>query len=202
MRIVDNDHKRAERLSEEFGEALVLECDGADKKTLLEEGIENSDAYICATDSDELNLIYSVIAKGMGAKKTIAIVKRKDYQDLTKSMPVDAIVDPNEALANVILRFVRYPEHTIALTMVEKINAEMLDFTMSEKNEIVGKTLIELKLPKGVIVALLERSGEVVVPTGATKILAGDRVILFALTSMMSEYVELFSRTNVQEAEE
>ena len=193
LRIVEKNHERCIRLSEEFGDALVIEADGADKKALSDEGIENADGYICATESDELNLIYSSIAKKMGAKKTIAIVKRKDYQDLTSCMPVDAIVDPNEALASVILRFVRYPEHTLALTMVEKINAEMLDFKMSENNKLVGKTLIELKLPKGVIIALLERNREVLVPTGATKLLAGDRVILFALTSMMSEYAELFS---------
>ncbi|MBQ3449596.1 MAG: Trk system potassium transporter TrkA, partial [Synergistaceae bacterium] len=83
LRLIERDSEKTERLSEELGEALVINADGADKTMLAEEGIEDADGYICATDSDELNLIYCALAKKMGAKKTIAVVKRKDYQTLT-----------------------------------------------------------------------------------------------------------------------
>lgn len=193
LRLIERDPEKCEKLSEEFGEALILNADGADKNVLSEEGIEDADGYVCATDSDELNLIYSVIAKKMGAKKTIAVVKRKDYQELTQHIPVDAIVDPNDALASLILRVVHYPTHTRAFSIIEKINAEMLEVVMPENNALIGKTLAELKLQKGVVVALLGRDDKVLVPTGATKLLAGDHVILFALTSMMPEAAKLFS---------
>ena len=192
VRLIEKDSEKTEKLSEELGEALVLNGDGADSKMLMEEGIEDADGYICATDSDELNLIYCALAKRMGAKKTIAVVKRKDYQNLTECMPVDAIVDPNEALANLILRVVHYPRHTLAFSMIEDINAEMLEVVLSENVELVGKTLAELKLQKGVVIALLARGERVLVPSGATQLLAGDRVILFALTSMMPEAARMF----------
>lgn len=192
LRLIDKDKDRCERLSEEFGEALVLNIDGADKKALTEEGIEEADGYICATDSDELNLIYSAMAKRMGAKKTIAIVKRKDYQEMTECMPVDAIVDPNEALANVILRVVHYPGHTLAFSMIERINAEMLEVVLPGDISLIGKTLAQIKLQKGAVVALIGRGDKVLVPTGATQMLAGDHVILFALTEMMPETAKLF----------
>ena len=192
LRLIDSDPEKCAKLSEELGEALVLNCDGIDKKVLSDEGIEDSDAYVAATDSDELNLIYSSIAKLMGVKKTIAIVKRKDYQELTQVTPVDAIVDPNEALANLILRIVHYPRHTKAFSIIERINAEMLEVVLHEDNELIGKTLAQIKLQKGVVVALLGRGEKVLVPTGATELLAGDRVILFALTSMMPEAAKLF----------
>ena len=192
MRIIEKDSEKCKRLSEEFNETLILNCDGADRNTLCEEGISSADGYICATESDEVNLICSVIAKEMGVKKTIAIVRRKDYQELTKSIPVDAIVDPNEAMSNLLLRVIRFPEHTIAFSMIEKINAEMLEVVMQADNELVGRTLADIKLEKGVIVALLGRGDDVLVPTGATKILAGDHVILFALTSLMPKAAKLF----------
>ena len=192
LRLIDSDPEKCARLSEELGEALVLNCDGIDKKVLSDEGIEEADAYVCATDSDELNLIYSSMAKSMGAKKTIAIVKRKEYQSLTQAMPVDAIVDPNEALSSLILRFVHYPRHTRAFSIIERINAEMLEVVLNEGSELIGKTLAQIKLQKGVVVALLGRGEKVLVPTGATELLAGDRVILFALTSLMPEAAKLF----------
>ena len=192
LRLIDKDKEKCDRLSEEFGTALVLNIDGADKNALIEEGIEEADAYICATDFDELNLIYCAMAKRMGAKKTIAIVKRKDYQDMTSSMPVDAIVDPNEALANVILRVVHYPGHTLAFSMIDRIDAEMLEVVLPPDISIIGKTLAEIRLRKGAVVALIGRGNDVLVPTGATRMMTGDHVILFALTEMMPETAELF----------
>ena len=192
LRLIERNSEKTEKLSEELGEALVINADGADKTMLTEEGIEDADGYICATDSDELNLIYCALAKKMGAKKTIAVVKRKDYQNLTDCMPVDAIVDPNESLANLILRVVHYPRHTLAFSMIETIDAEMLEVVLHEDVELVGKTLAQIKLKKGVVVALLGRGERILVPTGATQLLAGDRVILFALTSMMPQAAKLF----------
>lgn len=192
LRLIDNDKERCERLSEEIGEALVINADGADKSMLIEEGIEEADSYICATDSDELNLIYCAMAKRMGVSKTIAIVKRKEYQDMAGYMPVDAIVDPNNALANVILRVVHYPGHTKAFAMIDRINAEMLEVVLPSDIELIGKTLAEIRLKKGAVVALIGRGDEVLVPAGNTRMLAGDHVILFALTSMMPETAKLF----------
>lgn len=192
LRIIDKDRDRCRRLSEEFGQDLVLNIDAADKKTLIEEGIEEADAYICATDGDELNLICCSLAKMMGAKKTIAVVKRNDYQQLTSAMPVDAIVDPNASLANVILKYVRYKDHALAYSMIDRINAEMLEVVLPDGLDICGKTLAGIKLDKGAVVALIGRGDEVLVPTGATRLLPGDHVILFALTEMMPETAKLF----------
>ena len=192
LRLIDNDSEQCRKLSEEFGESLVLNIDGADKKTLIDEGIEGADAYISATSNDELNLIYCALAKGMGAKKTIAVVKRKDYQELSSVMPVDAIADPNESLSNVILKFVRYKKHALAYSMIDRINAEMLEVVLPEKLDIIGKTLAQLKLKKGAVIALIGRDDDVLVPTGATDLRAGDHVILFALAEMMPETAKLF----------
>ena len=198
LRIVEVDAVKAARLGEELGEALVLCGDGADSRMLVEEGIDGAEGYICATDSDELNLIYCALAKKLGAKKTIAVVTRKDYQNLTDCMPVDAIVDPNDALANLMLRIVHYPQHTLAYTMIEKIDAEMLEVVLPGNAEVTGKSLMELRLKKGVVVALIGRGESVIVPDGRTVMTEGDRVILFALSSMMPEAARLFGAESAE----
>ena len=199
LRLIDRDAQRCAKLSEDFGKDLVLNTDGADKQTLIEEGIEGADAYISATSSDELNLIYCALSKGMGAKKTIAVVRQKRYMELTNVMPVDAIVDPNESLVGVILKFVRFKEHALAYSMIERINAEMLEVVLTDKSEIIGKTLAELKLKKGAVIALIGRDDDVLVPTGATDLRANDHVILFALTEMMPETAGLFGAEYIHE---
>ena len=195
IRLLEINPDKAERLASELGEALVINADGIDTSTLIEEGISGAD-YIAATDSDELNLCYCAVAKTLGANKTVAIVTRKHYQNLTSVMPVDAIVDPNEALANLILRIVHYPQHTLAYSMIESIDAEMLEVTLPEGLDLIGKTLAELRLPKGVIVALVAHGDSVTVPSGLTKLNAGDRVILFAVGSLMLQAAKLFGADN------
>ncbi|MBR1671604.1 MAG: Trk system potassium transporter TrkA [Fretibacterium sp.] len=193
IRLIDHDAKRCARLAEELGGALVLNGDGADPALLREEGIDEADGYVCATESDELNLVYAALAKSMGVGKSIAVVRRKLYEDLPDLMPVDAVVNPNEALASVILRMIRYPGHTRALSVIEKIDAEMLEVVLPEGNRLTGRPLAGLGLPKGVLVALMGRGNRVLVPTGATQMQAGDHLILFASTALMREAAELFS---------
>lgn len=199
LRIIDTDRARSLKLSEEFGDDLVINADGADRKTLSDEGIDGADAYICATASDELNLIYCALAKTMGAKKTIAVVKRSDYQELSSVMPVDAVVNPNSSLAGVILKYVRYKDHASAYSMVDRINAEMLEVQLSEGAQVCGKTLAQIKLGKGAVIALIGRNDEVLVPTGATVLMPDDHVILFSLTEMMPNTAKLFKAVNSHE---
>ena len=171
----------------------MVNGDGADKNLLSEEGISDADGFVCATESDEVNLVYAAIAKSMGARKSIAVVRRRQYQEMTDLMPVDAVVDPNEALASVILSTIRYPGHTRALSVIEKINAEMVEIVLPRNHPLEGKPLFELKLPKGVLLALIGRRKSIFVPTGATTLEAGDRIILFASTELMPETVALFN---------
>ena len=128
----------------------------------------------------------------MGARKSIAVVRRHLYQDMPNHMSVDAVVDSNEALAAMILRTIRYPGHARALSIIEKIDAEMLEIVLPAEHGLTDIPLAELKLPKGVLVALLGRKEKVVVPNGTTRLQAGDHLILFASTSLMREAMELF----------
>lgn len=201
IRLIDSDVNKCAKLAEEFGgDVIVLNGDGADKNLLSGEGISDADGYVCATESDEINLIYAAIAKSLGVGKSIAVVRRRMYQNMTDLMPVDALVDPNEALASVILRTIRYPGHTRALSVIEKINAEMIEIVLPKNHKLAGRPLSELKLPRGVLLALIGRDKLIFVPTGATNLKAGDRIILFASTNLMPEAIALFQDTGEAES--
>jgi trk system potassium uptake protein TrkA len=194
IRLIDRDREQCEKLAKELDRALVLNGDGADKTLLTEEGISSADGYVCATESDEVNLIYCAIAKSMGARKCVAVVRRRLYLEMPGRMPVDAVVDPNEALAAVILRHVRYPGHSQALAIIEKIDAEMLEIVMPDEHPFLGIPLMELDIPKGVLLALVSRGRKnVFVPSGTTRLEAGDHVILFSSTAQMPAAAEIFS---------
>ena len=192
--LIERDRRRREKLLDKWDDknVKILEGDGADPALLKSERIKGADAYVCATDSDEVNLVYAAIAKEMGARKTIAVVRRKLYQQMSRLMPVDVIVDLNEAMASVILGAIRYPGHTRALSVIKKIDAEMLEMELPDNHRLANKPLKDLGLPRGVLVALMEHEGKVFLPDGATRMESGDHIILFASTSLMREAMELF----------
>ncbi|MDR1732233.1 MAG: Trk system potassium transporter TrkA [Synergistaceae bacterium] len=192
VRLIDRDREQCEKLASELGGTLVLHGDGADAGLLTEEGIAEADGYVCATESDEVNLVYGTIAKSLGAQKCIAVVRKRLYLDMPERMPIDSVVDPNAALASVILRYIRYPGNSRALSIIEKIDAEMLEIEIPQNYPMEGITLSELGVPRGVLVALVARKKEVFVPGGDTAFKAGDHVILFASTEQMPAASEFF----------
>ena len=190
IRIIDQDREKCERIAGELKRTLVLCGDGADENLLRQEGVEEADGLVCATESDETNLLLAVIGKALGARKTIAVVRRRIYMKMDNYMPVDSIVSPNSALASVILRYARYPSGSGALSIIENIDAEMLEAVIPDDSPAAGMAIQSLGLPKGVLVALIMRRGETFVPVGDTVLRGGDKAVVFAASDLMAEAME------------
>lgn len=76
--------------------------------------------------------------------------------------------------------------------MLEEISAEALELTLPDGSPAVGKTLKELDLPSGVVIGLLEREEDMLIPTGTTKLLSGDKIVIFASTDTMPAAIKVF----------
>jgi trk system potassium uptake protein TrkA len=120
------------------------------------------------------------------------VVRRKIYEDIWYKLNVDAIVNPSIALASVILRYLRFPSGIKSLSILGKIEAEMLEVTVSKDSAVANKKLKDLSLPKGALVALIARD-KVFVPDGFSELKPGDNVVLFAENEISQEIAELFT---------
>lgn len=190
IRLIDRNKEKCERIASELQRTLVLCGDGADETLLRHEGVEDADGFVCTTESDEANILFGVVGKALGARKAIAVVRRQMYMHLDNYISVDAMVNPNQALASVIMSNVRYPSGAGTLSLLDKIDAEMLEAHISETSAISGLTMAEMDLPKGILIALVRRDNEVFVPMGDTIIHAGDLVTIFASSELMPIAVE------------
>ena len=195
VKLIDKDRTKCEKLAEELNGVLVLCGDGADRNLLKNEGIDEVDGYVSATDSDEVNILHCVVAKTLGAHKSIAVVRRKVYEDIWHKLDADAIVNPSLALASVIMRYIRYPSGIKSLSILGKIEAEMLEIIVSENSAVANKKLKDLSLPKGALVALIVRD-KVFVPNGFSELMPGDNVVLFVESEISQETVKLFTTAN------
>jgi len=119
------------------------------------------------------------------------VVRHKTYLNMDRYLPVDSLVNPNEALISMILRFVRYSEQATSLSIIDKIGAEMLEVPVSADSPTIGKPLRELNLPKGVVIAFVERNSEIFVPDGDAVLQANDTVVLFASSGIVSKALNI-----------
>lgn len=192
LRIVDEDRAKCEKFAGELPRAMILCGNGADAEFLKSEGITDADGCVAATEHDETNLMLAVLAKTLGVSKSIAVVRNHNYLGMTNHIPVDAIVNRNQTLADVITRSVRYPGTSNVLTVLEEISAEAVETAVAEGSPADGKKLMELTMPEGSLIGLLDRGGEMLIPTGQTELRGGDKIIIFGTAASMEAALAIF----------
>jgi trk system potassium uptake protein TrkA len=185
------DRERARELAEELDRVLVLHGDATDVELLELEGVGGADGFVALTESDETNILSSLVAKRAGARQVITLVNKRDYMPLARHIGLDAAVSPRLSAANAILRYVRRGSVTRVATFAGS-DAEAIAFEVSERSPVVGKALAEAGFPEGAIVAAIVHESEVIVPRGGDRVMPGDTCIVFALPHALQAVTELF----------
>lgn len=192
IKLIESDLERCQQLAEELDDVMVLHAEGTDIDTLKHEGIEECDVFIAVTKDEQANILCSLLAKSYGAKRAIALVDRHEFVALAPSLGVDACVSPRLATAAAVVKYVR-PPGVARLVTVEHCNAEVLELVMSTDSSNLRKPLREMELPAGVIIGVIVRGTEVVIPSGEDHLEVGDHVIVFTLPEAIARVERFFS---------
>ena len=179
-RLIEQDRDRARQLAESLPGTVVMENDATDAEFLAREHIDEADAVVATLESDEKNLLVSVLAKQLGAKRAVAVVESGEYVGIFETVGIDVAVNPREVTAEEITRFTR-EIHTENVALIENDKAEVIEIEVDEESVLVGRPIREAvaDLPKGVVVGAITRNGEYVVPRGDTVIETNDHVVVF-----------------------
>ena len=186
VKIIEKELSRCEELSKKLPFATIIYADGSDEEILLEEGIENTDAFLALTGLDEENLILSLYAKNLYHRKTVAKVTRMNFTGLTDSLKVDSFVAPKRIIAGQIIRYVRAKmnkdDDSSVKTLYKLVDGEVEagEFVATEKFKYLHQTLNDLQLQPNIIVATISRGDEIIVPKGNTTIEKDDHVIIIS----------------------
>ncbi|MGC8720356.1 MAG: Trk system potassium transporter TrkA [Thermodesulforhabdaceae bacterium] len=177
IRILEKDRKRCDYLSEVLNRAVVIHGDGTDQQILSEENISRMDLVLALTGDEETNILSSLLAKRLGAKRVITRISKFSYMPIVYAIGLGHVVNPRLSAINSILQYIRQGKILSAVTLRGE-EAEVLEVEAVENSEIVGELLKNIKFPQGVLVLAVMRSKDIVIPTGNTVIHPGDRVII------------------------
>lgn len=189
VKILEEKAEVCEELTVRYPYARIIHTDAGDQETLLEEGLESAGAFVSLTNSDEENILFSLLAKRLGHGKLVTKIDRFDFSDVVDHLDLDTIVYPKNVASDMIVRYVRAMKNTIG-TGVETLYNIILDkieaseFIVKEGAPLIGKPLAELALKDNVLIASILRGDKVIIPRGQNTIEAGDRVVI--VTEMMA----------------
>ncbi len=193
VKIIEKNYKHCKVLAGDLAEAIILNGDGSDIDLLQDEGVQETDMFIALTEDDRLNILVSLMAKRLGAGKTIAQVRRSDYLPLIEAVGIDIAISPRLLTAEAVLRFVRNSEF-LSLNVLEQGSAEVYEIILTEHmKRMIHQPIRSLGLPRGILIGALFRDNDAIIPSGNDVLEPGDRIIIFAAASMVRK-VEHFLR--------
>jgi trk system potassium uptake protein TrkA len=191
VKLIEKDKQKATDLAEQLPNALVINGDGRNVELLEEESLSAMDAFIAVTGNSETNIMSCLVAKSKDIKKTIALVENMDYFQLSHSIGIDTLIYKKLLAANNIFRYIRKGE-VVAMTRLNNLNAEILEFIVKPNSAVSGKLIREIDFPRLATIGGVIRDGEGVIALGAFKITEGDRVVVCCLPSAIPKIEKLF----------
>jgi trk system potassium uptake protein TrkA len=191
VKLIENNSEKAEHLANSLPNVLVLNIDGTRVDLLSEESLEDMDAFIATTGDSQKNIMSCLMAKSKNISRTIAIVDNTDYFELSESIGVDTLINKKLLAANQIFRFIR-KGNILELNKLNNMNAEVLEFLISEESKVVGKKIKDLDFPRSAIIGGVIRDGVGKIALGDFIIKKGDRVLVCSLYNAINKVEKLF----------
>lgn len=192
VKIIEKDSKRCTYLSEHLNRAIVLNGEASQKELLLEENIEDTDVFLALTNDDEANIMSSLLAKRLGAKKVMALINNPAYVDLVQGGEIDIAISPQLATIGSLLAHVRRGDvvnvHSLRRGAAEAMEA--IAHGDRSHSKVTGRAVQDVDLPEGTTIGAIVRDDEVLIAHDDTIIEQNDHVILFLVNSKQIPAVE------------
>lgn len=194
--IIEKNQARCKELSELLENTTVIHGDAADKEILLEEGLENVDAFVALTNLDEENILLSLFAHSRSKAKLITKINRIDFDEVIKTLPLDTIIYPKSITCESIIRYVRAMKNSRnsnieTLYHIIKGKVEAAEFVIRDSNAITDKPLYQLPIRGNVLIAGILRGNMVITPKGQDTIQVGDTVIVVSKEILLNDITDI-----------
>ena len=181
-------------------EFLLGQYCSSDDPEIIEEGVENVDAFVALTGIDEENIILSLYAKSQGAGKIIAKVNEDRRARMVADFGIDSIVSAKTATADAILSYVRARKNSQKSANVETMyqlvdeKVEALEFIVKNETNYTGITLKDLKVKPNNLIACIVRKRQIIIPNGNDSIEAGDSVIVVTMEKHLEDLSDIIAQ--------
>ncbi len=181
VKLVEADAKRALTISDYLDDAIVLHGNASNKDLLTEENIDHMDVFIAVTNKDEANIMSAMLAKKMGARKTMVLINNNAYTDILQGKEIDIAVSPQHTTTSSLLTHIRRGDVSNVYTL-RRGAAEAMEAVAhgtEDTSKVVGKAIGDIPLPKGTTIGAIVRGEKVIIAHHNIVVQTDDHIILF-----------------------
>jgi len=196
VKVIEFFPERARYLSERLDRAIVLQGGASDQELLLEENIEDTDVFLALTNDDEANIMSSMLAKRLGARKVMTLINNPAYVDLVQGGEIDIAISPQQTTIGSLLTHVRRGDivnvHSLRRGAAEAI--EVIAHGDQRTSKVVGKAIEDIDLPQGASIGAIlretDKGSEVLIAHDNIVVETGDHVIVFLVDKKHTKDIE------------
>ncbi len=183
VKIIEKDFTCCEELSILLPEAIIIHGDGSDQDLLLEEGIETIESFIPLTGIDEENILLTLFAKDKSKAKVITKINRINFKDVVTNLDLGSLIYPRYITSEAIIAYVRAKKNSMnsnirTLYHMFDSRIEAIEFHVDKDSPVTNIPLKDLRLKKNILIACINRNGNIIIPSGQDSILWGDSVVI------------------------
>ena len=200
VKIIEKRRERCEELCELLPDATIINGDGTSEALLTEEGIEYAESVVALTGIDEENILLTLHARNVSNAKVITKIKRINFRNAINMLDLGSVIYPRYITSEAIVAYVR-AKHNSMNSNVETLNyicenrVEAVEFRVNESSAVTGRILKDLKpkMKKDILIASINRDGQILIPSGIDTIEVGDSVMVVTTHSGFNDILDILA---------
>lgn len=188
VKLIESDINKCQDLCDKLDKALIINGDGSDKHLLIEEGIENIDAFVATTGIDEENVVFSMFANSLKVPKVITKINHLNFSEVLENVGIESVITPHVVATNHILRYIRAKENSVGGSMESLLkfmddSLEIMEFKINGDFKMIGKQLKNIKFKNNLIIVAINRKNNIIFPNGDDTLEVNDKIVIATTTT-------------------
>jgi trk system potassium uptake protein TrkA len=192
--IIENDKAKIDALSEEM-DCSFLQGDGSQPNLLREVNPGQTDFLFCLTDSDQDNVIASLVGRSLGFDRVVTSIGDPQFEGICHELGLKDTIIPSRTISRYLEDMVGGGEN-VELSTVIKDQARFFTLTAKEEDAVAAK---DLKLPAGAKVICYYRDGKFSHADEETTFRTGDEIVILTHSKNMPALQERWHTQPAQE---
>ncbi len=202
--IIDLDENALERVNS-VTDVLTVTGSSTSIKTLEEAQCSKTDLLVAVTSSESVNFNTAILAKKIGAKKTVARVENADYsseenRDLFKSLGIDFLIYPEELAA---IELVKLLQRAAATDIVEFENGKLslIGLKLEAHLPIIRKSMRQIAQEVDSVtfrVVAIHRGIKTLIPTGKDVFLPNDQIFVITTPEGIENILKVIGKNQTK----
>jgi len=195
--LIERDSNRIDALSERLDCGFLL-GDGTEPDVLRDAEPENTDVLYCLLESDQTNIIASLVGRSLGFGRVVPRIANPQFQRICNELGLENTVLPNRAVASHLVDLLQ-GKKSLEMSSLIRGDAAVFSFVVNEEQ---AGDLETYELPKYTRIICIYRDDTFTLPEQISELEPGDEVILITHRDQLPKLKDRWALQNNKSPQE